>query len=180
MAATRIGPDMETLVETQGNDVYKVCYVYLGRYGLADDAFQDTFLKAIEKWDTYRGDSDVRAWILQIARNTCRDLLRSSWFRTRAEYRDEIGGDEGDSGPWDPEDLQAGLEFRESESRLLDKVLHLPLRYREVLLLKAWFEMETPEIARLLHITESTVRSRLKRARAKLGRPHGGEWNYET
>ena len=172
--------EMETLVENHGGDVMKVCFVYLGRYGLAEDAFQDTFLKAIEKWDSFQGAGEARAWILQIARNTCRDQLRTAWFRTRSSYQDEIGAEDGEADPADPHDPQVELESRETESYLLKKIIRLPLRYREVLLLKAWFEMENSEIAGLLHIAEPTVRSRLKRAREKLATQPGGEMRYEN
>lgn len=175
MATRLTDREMEDLAETYGSDVMKVCFVYLGRYGLADDAFQDTFLKVFEKWDSFHGISDARAWILQIARNTCRDQLRTAWFRKRAEYDDEIGAEDGDGEPSDNASLQTGLEDRETEAALLQAVISLPYRYREVLLLKAWFEMENREIANLLRITESTVRSRLKRARDRLaGMQRGG------
>ncbi len=171
---------METLVETHGGDVMKVCFVYLGRYGLAEDAFQDTFLKVMEKWDSFQGKGEPRAWILQIARNTCRDQLRTAWFRYRSEYQDGIGAKDGETDPADPQDPQVELESREAESSLLKKIICLPLRYREVILLKAWFEMENSEIARILHIAEPTVRSRLKRAREKLNTLPGGELQYEN
>ena len=172
--------EMESLVETHGGDVMKVCFVYLGRYGLAEDAFQDTFLKVLEKWDTFQGSGEPRAWILQIARNTCRDQLRTAWFRNRSEYQDGIGAEDGEADPADPQDPQVELEAREAESALLKKIIRLPLRYREVILLKAWFEMENSEIARMLHIAEPTVRSRLKRARGKLATLPGGELQYEN
>lgn len=175
MATRLTDREMEALVETHGNDVFKVCFVYLGRYGLADDAFQDTFLKVFEKWESFRDTSVVRAWILQIARNTCRDQLRTAWFRKRAEYEDDIGAEDGCEESSDSASLQAGLEERETEETLLRAVIGLPYRYREVLLLKAWFEMENREIANLLRITESSVRSRLKRARDRLaGMQRGG------
>lgn len=175
MATRLTDREMEDLVEAHGNDVMKVCFVYLGRYGLADDAFQDTFLKVFEKWDSFRGMSNARAWILQIARNTCLDQLRTAWFRKSTEYDDEIWAEEGAGEASDHVNLQTGLEDRETEASLLRAVVSLPYRYREVLLLKAWFEMENREIASLLRITESTVRSRLKRARDRLaGMQRGG------
>ena len=59
----------------------KVCYAYLCDADQAQDAVQDTFLKAYLGLDGLRGEHGEKVWLVQIARNTCRDMRRSAWFR---------------------------------------------------------------------------------------------------
>ena len=59
----------------------KICYAYLCDAEQARDAVQETFLKAYLSMDSFRGDFGEKGWLIQIARNTCRDMRRSAWFR---------------------------------------------------------------------------------------------------
>jgi RNA polymerase sigma-70 factor (ECF subfamily) len=73
---------IEELIDLYGDGILRLCILYLGDRHLAEDAFQETFVKAWKKRDDFRGDSSVKTWLTRIAINTCRDLLRSGWFRT--------------------------------------------------------------------------------------------------
>ena len=68
---------IEELIDLYGDAILRLCILYLGDRQLAEDAFQETFLKAWEKWDGFRGESSVKTWLTRIAVNTCRDMLRS-------------------------------------------------------------------------------------------------------
>ena len=71
------------LMEVYGDSVKRLCCVYLRELGAAEDAAQDTFVKAYEHIGELM-DSTVRAekaWLMRIAVNTCKDVLRSSWLR---------------------------------------------------------------------------------------------------
>ena len=59
----------------------RTCYMYLRDKGLAEDATQETFLKAYKALDTFRGESSEKTWLMRIAMNTCRDMKRNAWFR---------------------------------------------------------------------------------------------------
>ena len=63
-------PDTEELVELYANDVLRVCVFYLGSRSLAEDAFQDVFLKAIRKRDTFEGSCPPKYWLMATARTT--------------------------------------------------------------------------------------------------------------
>lgn len=134
----------------------RTCYLYLGEKTLAEDAVQDTFLKAYRNWDTFRGDSSRRTWLMKIAVNTCRDLRRSGWFRwmDRRVTPDEL-----------PE---ASVEFEETEEEVVLAVMRLPVKLREVILLHYYQGMNTIEMADSLGIAQSSVSGRLKRAKEKL------------
>lgn len=59
----------------------RMCFAYLGDTSLAEDAVQETFLKAYQSLDSFRGDASEKTWLLRIAINTCKDVRRSAWFR---------------------------------------------------------------------------------------------------
>ena len=73
---------IEELIDLYGDGILRLCILYLGDRQLAEDAFQETLIKAWKKWDGFRGESSVKTWLTRIAVNTCRDMLRSGWFRT--------------------------------------------------------------------------------------------------
>ena len=69
------------LMESYGTAMLRMCYLSLQDVMLAEDAVQDSFLKAYQKWDTFRGECSEKTWLMRIAINTCRDYRRRAWFR---------------------------------------------------------------------------------------------------
>ena len=63
-------PATEELVELYADDVLRVCNYYLGKRSLAEDAFQDVFVKVIRKRDTFAGDCPPKYWLMSIAKNS--------------------------------------------------------------------------------------------------------------
>ena len=142
-----------------GTAILRTCFIYLADRGLAEDAAQDTFLKAWEKMDQFdegRGTSE-KAWLMRIAINTCHDYHRSRWFR-HVDMRTAL-----EDLP--PRYLQA--EDPDQEDLILD-IMALPRKHKEVILLYYYQEMTLEEIATALNIRPSTVHYRLKKARALL------------
>ena len=155
---------IEELINHYGDDILRLCLSYLGNRQLAEDAFQETFVKAWKHLPSFRGESSVRTWLSQIAVNTCRDLLRSSWF-----------------GMWKRSqpvetllDLSSG-EIPQPPSPVRDAVLALPGRYREVIVLYYVQNMNVREIAQCLHLSVNTVTTRMRRAREILKNELKGE-----
>ena len=64
-------------------DMLKLCYIYLRDYDLAQEALQESFLKVYTRFGTYRGEAAEKTWLTAIVANTCKDILRSAWFRNR-------------------------------------------------------------------------------------------------
>lgn len=155
---------IEELIDQYGDEIFRLCLAYLGDRQLAEDAFQDTFLKAWKARESFRGDSSAKTWLSSIAVNTCRDMLRSGWFRMRRS-----------SQPIDRLlDLpSASPELMESPVRMA--VLRLPGKYREVILLYYDRNMDLNEIAALLRLSPNTVSTRLRRARMQLAKALKGE-----
>ncbi len=176
-------PDNEELVKLYADDVLRVCYFYLGKMGLAEDAFQEVFIKVIRKRDTFAGDCPPKYWLMAIAKNVCKDFLKSSWS-TRISSFEQINEDSGeksdfqrtsrrpDSKVYSDGHEQEDLIFDEMEpsGELWDAVNALPDVYKDVVLLKYYGNMDNAAIAKACDISESSVRSRLFRARKKLAK----------
>ncbi len=146
--------NLEALVETCGDRLLRLCTLYLGEVHLAEDAVQDTFLKALRAQEAFRGESAPETWLTRIAVNVCKDYLRSPWRRRRvsAEVLEQCTV----PGP-EPED-----------DTLARAVMALPAKYRSVVVLYYYQEWEVPEIAQALGCSEDAVRMRMSRARRML------------
>ncbi|MBP5418183.1 MAG: sigma-70 family RNA polymerase sigma factor [Clostridiales bacterium] len=167
--------NVEELFRLYGNDVLRMCNVYLRKQSLAEDAFQDVFVKVMTRSDSYRGDSDIKYWILSIARNVCLDYLKSSYMKRTSFMGDLLDKTKPQSEekkrikPLPGNQVEERLiDAMDTSNPLLDAVQNLPAKYKDVILLRFYFDMDNEAIAKQLGITESTVRSRLMRARAKL------------
>ena len=149
------------LVETHQLALLRLCFAYLHDQALAEDAVQETFLKAYRKLDQFQGNSNVKTWLSAIAINCCRDMIRGSWFRhiDRSVSVDTLPPRAEDSNP---EDDSVSVE-----------VMNLPIRLREVVLLYYFEDMNTNEIAETLRISQQAVSGRLMRARARLRKALG-------
>ena len=146
----------ELLVAQNQEKLLRTCYLYLRDRQLAEDAVQETFLKAYRSLPAFRGDSSEKTWLMRIAVNTCRDLYRSEWFR----YMDRRVI---------PEELpESGVSFTCREESLVVEVMRLPRRLREATLLYYYHGMDEREIAEALGVSRSAVSDRLSRARRKL------------
>lgn len=154
---------VEELIDLYGDEMLRLCLAYLGDRGLAEDAFQETFVKAWRAQERFRGESSERTWLAHIAVNVCRDMLRSGWFRL---YRK--------SQPMEKLlNLAAPTPVETAPVRAA--VLNLPGLYREVILLYYDQEMTIREIAEVLRISPNTVSTRLRRGRKMLQNTLKGE-----
>jgi len=144
------------LVETYQTSLRRMCYAILRDEEQAQDAVQETFLKAYTTMEAFRGECGEKTWLMRIAINTCRDYRRSGWFRyhDRRVSLDSL-----------PLSAQAAGE---EQAELMLSIMNLPQPFKEVILLHYYQRMTTREIAQALHVSQTTVASRLNRARAKL------------
>lgn len=150
---------LERAMEQYEESLLRMCFAYLGDAALAEDAVQETFLKAYRALDRFRGDAEEKTWLLRIAINTCRDLRRSAWFRhvDRNVTLDVLGE------PADP-----AQEWSQWDDTLTRAVMGLKPKYRETVLL-CWYQGLTgQETANVLKISRSAVMNRLKQAKTIL------------
>ena len=144
------------LVDAYQSSLRRMCCTILRDQTLAEDAVQETFLKAYKALDDFRQDCSEKTWLMRIAINTCRDFRRSAWFR----YLDRR---------ITPEDLPLASNPMEEESiELTAAIMRLPQKLQEATLLHYYQNMTVREIAEALQTPQSTVSARLIRARAKL------------
>ena len=142
---------LDRLMTQYGTRLLRLCTLYLKDFALAEDAVQDTFLKAYRRMDTFRGDCSEETWLTGIAINTCRDYLRAAWLR-HTDRRDISALPEEACPPPLPDDT------------VLTEVMALKRKYREVILLRYYQGLKLQETANALGISQSTVRQRLRKA----------------
>ena len=147
--------DICRLMEQYGDGLTRFCYLNLSDYHLAQDAVQETFVKAYRKFQLFRGDCSEMGWLYAIALNCCRDIRRRTWFRY-------------ERGPSIEELPEPSEEFKAYDDTLITEVMKLPLKYREIILLYYFQGISLHEVALMLSVNESTLSTRLKRAREKL------------
>jgi RNA polymerase sigma-70 factor, ECF subfamily len=159
----------EILVRRHGNRVYNLCLRILGDPEEAADASQDTFLAALRKLTTFRGDSAFTTWLHRVAVNACYDSLR----RKRRRPLLQIVRDEDDERP------EPSLPAPDHADQVVLSVdvakamMEVPKEFRVVLVMADVQDLPYEEIARVLEIPVGTVKSRVFRGRAALGRSLG-------
>ena len=142
---------LETLLLQYENTLYRTALAILGDAHEAEDAVQDAFLRCLEKDPDFESPAHEKAWLLRVTVNGCKSRLRSPWRRRTAPLLDTYPA----AGP--------------EEHNLMETIGKLPAKDRTVLHLYYYEGYQTAEIAELTGWREGTVRSRLTRARAKLG-----------
>jgi len=154
----------EHLVRAYQTPVYNLAYRMLGDRMEAEDAAQETFLRAFQNIDRYDPTRRFQTWLLSIAAHYCIDRLRRRPTLPLHEARPSAAGG-------DPEEVLTRKEMREQVQGLLD---HLPSTDRAVVVLYYWYDGSCEEIGRTLGMSASAVKSRLHRARRRLAQALGG------
>ena len=156
------------LVETYQKPVFNLCYRMLGEPEAAEDAAQETFLRAYQNLHRYDNSRSFGTWILSIAAHYCIDRLRKrkfSVFSMDAEDEDGMSFEIPDPASPDPE---AESAKREERSRLHILLKDLDETDRAAVVLRYWYDYSEIEIAQSLNLTVSAVKSRLHRSRRAL------------
>jgi len=152
---------LRELMTAYGDDVWNYAFSICRKTDLADDITQDVFLKVYRRLTSFRGESSVKTWLLTITRNTALDYKRSAFWR-RVTLMDVIS----------PHGSHRSAENEAMENMSVNgiwtKVLQLPPKYREVLILFAHHQLSMKEIADVLGISVGTVKSRLHHARLNI------------
>lgn len=166
------------LVEMYQTPVYNLCYRMLGEPEAAEDAAQETFLKAFQHLSSYDSDRPFATWLLSIAAHYCIDRLRRRRFIAFSlddrQENDEEGETEWpDCNAIDPE----SETIRREEQRLIQRSLQaLEPADRAAIILRYWHQASESEIAEALNLSVPAVKSRLYRARRLLAHL----WEQET
>ncbi|WP_349410075.1 sigma-70 family RNA polymerase sigma factor [Pseudalkalibacillus sp. SCS-8] len=161
------------LMDEYGDSIVRLAYTYTKQKQMAEDIAQDVFIKCYEKLDTFREESSYRTWLYRITVNTCKDALKS-WSYRNLFFTDII------SPKWLRPHRSTEIEIVvDEESRMIsEKVLALPVKLREVIILHYYEELSTEEVAQLLKLNQNTVKSRLYRGRLQLKKMLDGGERY--
>ena len=156
--------DMDRVLRLYGDSLLRLCFLYLKDPHLAEDAVQDTLIKAYKGYAQFREDCSEKTWLTSIAVNVCKNYLRSAW-RRRIDDEKAL------------ESIPAAVNEPHDETLLLE-VMKLSGKYKEVILMFYYQEMRIKEISQALQVPEGTVSVRLKRAREILKNKLKG-WYYD-
>jgi len=155
---------IENIMNTYGNDVKKFIYTYLNNEADTDDVTQEVFVTVYLKLNTFKAKSSLKSWIYSIAVNKCKDYIRNNRLRP-SKLIERIT-----SLTILPKVNDVPEEYRQSSIKegLFEKVMELPIKYREVIILYYFKELSIKEISFILKEKETTLQTRLLRARSKL------------
>lgn len=140
---------IEEAYDTYGAAVYRLAMTYLGRHADAQDVTQEVFIRLFRKAPSFRDGNHEKRWLLRVAANLCRDQLRSPRYNT-AELEEDY--------PISDPDLFG----------VADAIVRLPETYKAVIHLHYYEGYSVAEVARILHLSISAVKMRLKRGRELL------------
>ncbi len=164
------------LVERYQTPVYNLAYRMLGNVNDAEDAAQETFLRAFTHIKKFRPDKKFVTWLLSICAHHCIDRLRRHrWLCLSLEdagVADALASDapEPDAALWDAEDAHA----------IAQALQQLAPPYRLVLVLKYWYDQSVEEIAQTTGDSVSAVKVKLHRARKMLARAMTADSRQQT
>lgn len=142
---------VESVFGEYGNMLYRIAFVMMKNAYDAEDVVQDTLIKYMECRKLFETEEHRKAWLIRVAINLCKNRLR--FYRNHPKISME----------------QLSRYYEEKEdTRLMDSLLLLPQKYREILLLHYVEGYQGKEIAKMLTLSEASVRKRLERGRGKL------------
>ncbi len=144
---------LDKLVAFYYPDILRYCLWHTPNRQTAEDATQDTFLKAMRHLDAYVHRGKFRAYLYKIAANVCIDYSRK---KTMGQLLDDL------------QEYDSQLEQIESDSNFMWLLRHLPDEQREVVLLRFVHELKVREIAEVIGVPMRTIQSRLRSALKRL------------
>ena len=166
MKDTGYSEELENLMEQYGDEIKRFCTLQLRDPFQAEDAAQDTFVKAWKALDKFRNESSQKTWLMHIAVNTCRDYQRTGWFR-HTDRRVT------------PEDLpEQGQEAVLPDGEISRAIMSLPARLRMLILLRYFDGLSLNETATAAGVSLATAKRQISKANQLLHDRLEG-WYYD-
>jgi len=156
----RPADDLEQVMDAYGNMLFRLCIVMLGNSADAEDALQEVMFKYYRKAPAFTDEEHRKAWLLTVAGNQCKDMLR---FRAKHPLTEDTDIYEYKSGNYE-------------NSGILDALMTLPEKFRLVLILHYVEEYPVKDIARMIGKTPSAVKMRLQKGRKLLAEVYRKEY----
>lgn len=154
--------EVNRAIERYSDTVQRLCIVYLKNHADTEDVFQTVFFKYYLSSIVFESDEHEKAWIIRVTINACKDWLKNL-FRTRTVPLDEI--------------IELPSEAPQGSNDVLEAVLSLPVKYRNVVYLHYYEGYTAPQISNILHKNVNTIYTLLTRSKELLREKLGGEEN---
>jgi RNA polymerase sigma-70 factor, ECF subfamily len=177
MTTAAHSPELERELESYRQELTRYCYRMLGSAFDAEDAVQETMVRAWRGLDRFEGRAALKSWLYRIATNVCLDMLNGKERRIRPLELGDPGGldspltTRGEASWLEPIPADPAEVAEERETLKLAFVAalqHLPPQQRAVLILREALRWRANEVAELLETSVASVNSSLQRARASL------------
>ena len=169
--------EMEMLqrkIDLYSDMLYRIAFLQLRNNQDAEDVVQETFYQYIKGRKEFESAEHERAWLIKVTLNGCRKIWRSAWYRHREDMPEGKLAEKSYSGSMEKSVLQ-----KEQSWEIMEAVVKLPRKYREVIHLFYYQQMSVREIAEATERKESTVTSQLTRGREMLRKNLKEEYQYE-
>lgn len=155
--------EVNRAIERYSDMVRRLCMIHLKNYADTEDIFQTVFLKYVLSSVSFENEEHEKAWLIRVTINACKDLLKS-FFHSRITSLDEI--------------MEQPAELPSDHREVLEAVLSLPQKYRDVIYLHYYEDYTAPEISRILGKKVNTIYTLLTRSKQMLREKLGGD-EYE-
>lgn len=152
--------EADRAIELYADTVRKICMLHLKSYADTEDIFQTVFLKYVLYLGSFENSEHEKAWIIRVTINACKDYLKS-FFRSHMVPLEEAA--------------EVAGEMPEDRSEVLEAVLSLPKKYKDVVYLFYYEDYTAVEISDILGRNVNTVYTLLARAKVMLREMLGGE-----
>ena len=152
--------EYNTCVEKYLKMVYRISFHYFGNREDAEDVSQDVFIKLYSSKISTKNDEEIKAWLIRVTTNTCHSYFRNPFRRKRIDIDENEIADIVDTGSSEQDIVNRKV--------VMDAVMSLPEHYRIIVYLFYYEEYSIGQISNILRIKETTIQTRLSRAREKL------------
>ena len=152
--------EVNRAVDRYADMVRRLCMIHLKNEADTEDIFQTVFLKYLLSPVVFESEEHEKAWLIRVTSNACKDLLKS-FFRSRTTSLDDL--------------LERPAELPPDHREVLEAVLSLPRKYREVIYLHYYEDYTALQISRILGKKVNTIYTLLTRSKQMLREKLGGD-----
>ena len=152
--------EVNRAIEQYADMIRRLCMIHLKNEADTEDIFQTVFLKYVLSSVSFENEEHEKAWFIRVTINACKDLLKS-FFRSRTTSLEEL--------------MEQPAPLQPDHREVLEAVLALPKKYRDVVYLHYYEDYTAPEIGAILGRNVNTVYTLLTRSKELLRKRLGGD-----